>query len=84
MTLHMSPESIIARNKAKQKQWRIDHPDRIKDFHRKYNAKPGVIIRKTQWARDHRDEINARRRETYRTRHEDALQNTEAPTEPVV
>ena len=83
MTLHMSPASIIARNKAKQKQWRIDHPDRCKAFHKKYNAKPDVSQRKTQWARDHRDEINTRRREIYRTQREVALQNAEAPTEPV-
>ena len=83
MTLHMSPASIMARNKAKQKQWRIDHPDRIKAFHKKYNAKPDVSQRKTQWARDHKDEINERRRQIYATQREAALQNVEAPTEPV-
>ena len=83
MTLHLSPASIIARNKAKQKQWRIDHPDRIKAFHSRYNAKESVRERKTQWARDHRDDINARRREIYRTQREVALQNAEAPTESV-
>jgi len=83
MTLHLPPEEIIARNKAKQKQWRIDHPDRIKEFHKKYNAKPQVSARKTEWAREHRDQINTRRREIYRRQREAALQNAEAPTEPV-
>ena len=87
MTLHLPPEEIIARNKAKQKQWRIDHPHRIKAFHRKYNAKPEVSARKTQWARDHRDEINARRREIYRIKREELAQQPvspdDAPTELV-
>ena len=83
MTLHLPPEEIIARNKAKQKQWRIDHPDRIKAFHKKYNAKPEVSARKTQWARDHRDEINARRREIYRRQREATQVTAEAPTEAV-
>ena len=65
MTLHLAPEEIISRNKAKQKQWRIDHPDRCLGFHRKYNAKPEVSARKTEWARAHRDEINERRRLQY-------------------
>ena len=81
MTLHITPEEIILRNKAKQKQWRIDHPERILDFHRKYNAKPEVSARKTEWARAHRDEINERRRLQYQQK-QAALQ--EAPTEPVV
>ena len=83
MTLHLSPEEIIARNKAKQRQWRIDHPERVREFHKKHNAKPEVSARKTEWARQHRDEINARRREVYRRQREVAAQNAEAPTEPV-
>ena len=81
MTLHISPEEIILRNKAKQKQWRIDHPERILDFHRKYNAKPEVSARKTEWARAHRDEINERRRLQYQQKQAAAQ---EAAAEPVV
>ena len=81
--MHLPPEEIIARNKAKQKQWRIDHPDRIKAFHRKYNAKPEVSARKTEWAREHRDEINTRRREIYHRQREVAQQNANTPTEAV-
>ena len=83
MTLHLPPEEIIARNKAKQKQWRIDHPERIKAFHAKYNAKPEVKERKAQWTKDHREEINARRREMYRRQREIASENAEALTELV-
>ena len=81
MTLHISPDEIIARNKAKQKQWRVDHPDRVLGFHRKYNAKPEVSARKTEWARDHRDEINERRRLQYQQKRE---VTTDVPTEPIV
>jgi len=70
----------MARNKTKQKQWRIDHPERILDFHRKYNAKPEVSQRKTEWARTHKDEINERRRLQYQQRRT-VMQ--EAPTELV-
>tara|TARA_Y100001968_G_scaffold81089_1_gene72212 strand:- start:4205 stop:4459 length:255 start_codon:yes stop_codon:yes gene_type:complete len=83
MTLHLPPEEIIARNKAKQKQWRIDHPDRIKAFHAKYNAKPEVMERKAAWAREHKDDINARRREIYRLKRDMANQVEEAPAESV-
>ena len=71
MTLHLPPEEIIARNKAKQKQWRIDHPERIKQFHAKYNAKPETKERKAAWAKEHRTEINARRRAIYKAQRED-------------
>ena len=70
MTLHLPPEEIIARNKAKQKAWRIEHPERIKAFHSKYNAKPETKQRKAAWAREHRDLINARRRDLYRQQKE--------------
>ena len=78
MTLHLSPEEIIARNKAKQRQWRIDHPDRVKQFNAKYNAKPEVTIRKAVWAREHKDEINTRRREIYRLKRE-TITNLQKP-----
>ena len=84
MTLHLPAEEIIARNKAKQKQWRIDHPDRCLGFHRKYNAKPEVSARKTEWARAHKDEINERRRLQYRQQRTIEQAAEEAPTEPVV
>ena len=84
MTLHLPPEEIIARNKAKQKQWRIEHPERIKAFHNKYNSKPETKERKATWAREHRDEINTRRREIYRLNQklaESSLQLTESTGE---
>ena len=83
MTLHLSAEEIVARNKAKQKQWRLDHPDRILGFHKKYNAKPEVSARKTQWARDHRDEINQRRRLQYAQKRTAARESEEAQQSPL-
>ena len=66
MTLHLSDEEIIARNKEKQKQWRIDHPERMKAFHLKYNHKPGVAARRLEWTRQNKETINERRRRQYR------------------
>ena len=79
MTLHLSPEEILARNKAKRKQWRLDHPERVKEFHRKYNEKPGVAERKKEWASANKDYLNAKRRETYRMKR---LQETQANIAP--
>jgi len=83
MTLHLSPEEIIARNKEAQRVWRQNHPDRVKGFHKKYNAKPDVCARKTEWARLHRDEINERRRKIYRQKRS-TEQETEQPQEVVI
>ena len=86
MTLHITPEEIIIRNKAKQKQWRLDHPERVLEFHKKYNAKPDVTARKTEWARAHENEINMRRRATYYQKHHGALEviSEEVAPEPIV
>ena len=65
MTLGLSPEAILERNAEKRRVWRLEHPDRVKAFHRKHNALPHVSNRKTEWARQHRDEINNRRRDQY-------------------
>ena len=80
MTLGLSPEEIIARNKEKQRQWRLNKPERIRGFHRKYNQKPEVQERKLQWARENKEAINARRREIYAMKKQ---QNAEALVEPV-
>ena len=80
MTLGLTPEELIARNKAKQKQWRLDHPDKIRAFHRKYNLKPEVQEHKLQWARENKEAINTRRREIYAMKKQ---QNAEALVEPV-
>lgn len=87
MTLHLSPEEIIARNKEAQRQWRLNHPERVRGFHKKYNAKPEVSARKTEWARAHRDEINERRREIYRLKRsaaQESEQSQEVVTPPEV
>ena len=81
MTLHLSPASLIARNKRKQKEWREAHPERVRAFHIKHNAREETKQRKLQWARDNRDHINARRREQYRQRKQVSTDPPEAATE---
>ena len=79
MTLHLSPASLIARNKQKQKEWRQNHKERVKAFHQKHNARPETKERKLQWARENRDHINERRRQQYRQRKEKTLEVIEPP-----
>ena len=78
MTLGLSPTSLLQRNKQKQKEWRLNHPERIKEFHTKYNAKDCVKERKLEWARKNKDIINARRREQYRLGREALKRSTDA------
>lgn len=68
MTLHLSPASLVARNKRKQKEWREAHPEQVKAYHIKHNAREETKARKLQWAREHSERINARRRELYGSR----------------
>ena len=82
MTLHLSPTSLLARNKQKQKEWRQNHPERVKAFHQKHNARMETKDRKLQWARENRDHINERRRQQYRQRKENK-ENIEPP-EPTI
>ena len=80
MTLGLSPKSLIDRNKLKQKEWRENHPDRIKAFHLKYNTKPTVKERKLEWAREHREEINERRRLKYKSDRSEEHLKLDQPT----
>jgi len=86
MTLGLSPEAILERNAEKRRVWRLEHPDRVKAFHRKHNALPHVSNRKTEWARQHRDEINIRRRDQYAQKkvQEAITEQLESPSQPVV
>ena len=86
MTLGLSPEAILERNAEKRRVWRLEHPDRVKAFHRKHNALPHVSNRKTEWARQHRDEINNRRRDQYAQKkvQEAITEQLESPSQPVV
>ena len=48
--------------------WRLAHPDLIWGYHRKHALRPETTQRKLQWARDHKEEINARRRAAWAAR----------------
>ena len=69
MTLHLSAEELVARHRAQQKAWRLAHPDKVCEYHRRHHARPEVKERRLQWQRDNKERINARRRELYRERH---------------
>ena len=85
MTLGLSPEAILERNAEKRRAWRLEHPDRVKAFHKKHNALPHVSSRKTEWARQHREEINNRRREQYAQKKTQVAitEHLESPPQPI-
>jgi hypothetical protein len=65
MTLHLSPEELIARHKAQQKAWRLAHPERVQEYHlRHQNSEEGKARRK-DWTQRNRERINERRRAIY-------------------
>ena len=84
MTLGLSPEAILERNAEKRRVWRLEHPDKVRAFHKKHNALPHVSTRKTEWARQHREEINNRRREQYSQKktQEATTEHLESPPQP--
>ena len=69
MTLHLSAEELAARAAAQRKAWKLNHPDRMREFYRKHASKPEVKLRKLQWAQDNKETINAQRRAKYRLDH---------------
>ena len=84
MTLGLSPEAILERNAEKRRVWRLEHPDRVKAL--KHDALPHVSNRKTEWARQHREEINNRRREQYAQKktQEATTEHLESPPQPTI
>ena len=86
MTLHLSAEELITRHRAQQKAWRLAHPDKVCEYHRRHHARPEVKERRLQWQRDNKQRLNTRRRELYRERHPLPTQDsepvaTDAPTQ---
>ncbi len=77
MTLHLTPEELVSRNKEKQRQWRENHPERVRAFHIKHNTKPQVKARKLEWARDNKELINERRRRMYHDRNKQVKEAAE-------
>ena len=82
MTLGLSPTSLIERNKQKQREWRLSHPERVKEFHTKYNAKDSVKARKLEWARNNKESINMRRRNQYKLKREELLRTPSEALKP--
>ena len=78
MTLHLSPEELIARHKEQQKAWRAAHPDRVRAYHLKHQSSPEGKARRKAWAQANKERVNMRRRELY---HQRKTQNTETQTE---
>ena len=80
MTLHLSPEELIARHKEQQKAWRAAHPERVQAYHLKHQSSPEGKARRKAWAQANKDRVNERRRQLYQIR---KSQNAETQTEAV-
>ena len=80
MTLHLSPEELIARHKEQQKAWRAAHPDRVQAYHLKHQSSEEGKARRKTWAQENKDRVNIRRRELYHAR---KTQKTESQEEIV-
>ena len=80
MTMHLSPEELIARHKEQQKAWRAAHPDRVQAYHLKHQSSLEGKARRKAWAQENKERVNIRRREIYHTRRK---QNAETQTEEV-
>lgn len=65
MTLHLSAEELVTRQREKQRVWRQANPDKCKAYGVIHNARPEVKARKRVWQLDNKDEINRRKREKY-------------------
>ena len=62
MTLGLSPDEIVARQRLIQKHWRESHPERVMEYREKHREA------KTLWQRANRARINQRNREIYSQR----------------
>jgi len=83
MTLGLSPEELILRQKEQQRQWRLNHPEKIREFHKKHNSKPETAARKAEWYRQNADTVNEKRRARYKEKRllEQANRNTSTSDE---
>jgi hypothetical protein len=80
MTLHLSAEELVVRNRQKQREWRAAHPERVRHFYLKYAASGKDKPRKAAWSRDNKERVNLRRRELYRERHPVTTAFVDRPT----
>ena len=81
MTLGLSAEQILARNKAAQKAWRAANPERMREHHKKCNAKPETKERKRLWAIANREVIRERTRARYAATKAQSAVSVPPPTE---
>ena len=66
MTLALTAEEIIQRQKSYQTAWRMANPDKVKEYSLKHSRRPSIKAKKLQWQKDHKDDLNVRRRIKYK------------------
>ena len=81
MTLQLTAEELVARQRLQQKLWREVNPERVKGYYLKHKARPEHLERVRQWKSAHREEINSRVREKRRLK-QVGPQGVDADPEP--
>ena len=81
MTLHLSADDLVTRQREKQRVWRQANPDKCKEYGVRHNARPEVKARKRVWQLDNKDEINRRKREKYALDRAELKSNLPEPLE---
>lgn len=81
MTLHLSAEELLARQKRQQYEWRQANPEKVRAYYRKHNQTEKSIERRKTWAVENKERCNARRRELYRMRNPLPAEPEVAPPE---
>ena len=66
MTLsHLSAGDLIARQRMMQKLWRQNHPEKVKEYYAKHQARPEHRERIKEWRINNKERVNAQARERY-------------------
>ena len=69
MTLNLTPEEQIIRQRQQQKAWREAHPEQVKKYYHYHQSRPEHRERIRLWHATHRAQINSKARERYRLRY---------------
>ena len=83
MTLsHLSADDLIARQRMMQKLWRQNHPEKVKEYYVKHQARPEHRERIKQWHSKNKERINAQAHERYHLKKERAAGEVPLPEGP--
>ena len=68
MTLGLPAEDLLAPQRQLQKQWRLDNPEKVREYYMRHQAREEHRERVRAWHATHRSQINEQARARYRRR----------------